>query len=121
MLDHKKLEVWPVGVNLVTKVYQITQDFPTNELSGLTSQIRRIAVSIPATIAEGAAQQTAQDFVRFLSTALTATAELETQINIARRLKYIKQADDLLINLASVKNMLQGLIRHYQPATAAHD
>jgi four helix bundle protein len=119
--DHKELDVWRVSVDLVTKVYQMTQDFPSNELSGLTSQIRRAAVSIPATIAEGAAQRTNREFVEFLTKARGAAAEVESYITTARRLKYVVHADELLITLSSVTKMLDEIIRHYQSSAELHD
>jgi four helix bundle protein len=114
MRDHKELDVWQAGVDLVTMVYLISHAFPKEELFGITSQMRRAAVSIPSNIAEGAARQTPKEFVQFLFVALGSAAELETQIIIANRLKYLEREDELLAKLASVRKMLHGLIRHYR-------
>ena len=76
MRPHEKLEVWKKAVDLVVTVYQKTESFPKEERFGLTSQIRRAAVSIPANIAEGAARQSDKEFAYFLSNAQGSSSEL---------------------------------------------
>jgi len=101
-------------MDLVAEVYLVTREFPKEELYGLTNQIRRAAVSIPSNISEGAARNSDKEFVQFLHIALGSAAELETQLLIAKRLKYMNQTDVLIDNLTSVMKMLGGLIRHYK-------
>lgn len=114
MRDHKELDVWIESVDVVTNVYFLTRNFPKEEIYGLTSQIRRAAVSIPSNIAEGAARQTEKEFIHFLYISLGSTAELETQIIIAKKLNFVSEVDDLLKHVTTVQKMLHGLIRHYR-------
>ena len=111
---HKDLDVWNKSVALVTSIYEITKDFPKDELFGLTSQIRRSAVSIPSNIAEGSARKGNKEFVQFLYISLGSMAELETQLIIATNLKYISSSKyDLIINdLTDIRKMLSGLIKY---------
>ena len=76
MRPHENLEVWKKAIEIVTEIYEITKSFPTEEKFGLTSQIRRAAVSIPANIAEGAARQSDKEFYNFLSIAKVQPANL---------------------------------------------
>ena len=86
---HKDMEVWKKSIELVTKIYEITKEFPNDEKFGLISQIRRAAISIPSNIAEGAARNSDKELVRFLDISLGSMAELETQLIIAENLKYL--------------------------------
>ena len=83
---HKDLEVWQKAIDLVEKSYRVTKTFPHEELYGLTSQIRRAAVSIPSNIAEGAARQTSKEYIQYLYIALGSLSELETQFIVAKRI-----------------------------------
>jgi four helix bundle protein len=114
MKDHKELDVWKESVDLVVQVYETAKDFPKDEMYGLTSQIRRAAISIPSNISEGAARNSEKEFIQFLHVALGSAAELETQVLIAKRLNYVQEVDQLLDKLTSVMKMLNGLIRHYR-------
>ena len=87
---HKDLEAWKESIKLVKLVYKLTNDFPNQELYGLTSQIRRAVISIPSNIAEGNARATAKETIRFIDIALGSLAELDTQLTIAQELSYIK-------------------------------
>ena len=87
---HKDLDVWKLGIQLVTEIYKSTSCFPKEETYGLTSQMRRCAVSIPSNIAEGAARNSKSEFLRYLYIALGSASELETQIIIAFNLDYLK-------------------------------
>ena len=87
--SYRDLRVWQVGMDLVEQIYRATQGFPSHEIYGLTSQIRRASVSIPSNIAEGHAREHTQEYLHHLSMAQASLAELETQIEIAKRLKYI--------------------------------
>jgi four helix bundle protein len=91
MRSHHNLDAWKKSVDFVVEVYKITDSFPKEERFGLTSQIRRAAVSIPANIAEGAARKSDKEFLQFLSIAQGSTSEVETEILIAYRLGYLSQ------------------------------
>jgi four helix bundle protein len=95
---------------LVTDIYRLTQGFPREELYGLTSQIRRAAVSIPSNIAEGQGRLTRGEFRQFLGQARGSYAELETQMIIAQNLGYMPDHVDSLDRLAEVGRLLNGLI-----------
>ena len=109
---HKKLKVWQLGMEIVMDVYKLTESFPEREKYGLTSQMRRCAVSIPSNIAEGAARNTKKEFVNFLHIAQGSLAELETQLEISLRLKLIGKDFWVVIDskLLEEDKMLSGLI-----------
>lgn len=86
----KELEIWKRSQEVCITVYSITQNFPNSEMFGLQSQIRRSAVSIPSNIAEGTSRNSNKEFSRFLEISLGSAYELETQLIIANRLKYIE-------------------------------
>lgn len=111
MNNYKELKVWQKGMELCTKVYQFSTGFPTDEIYGLTSQIRRSAVSIPSNIAEGAGRGTNKEFIHFLSISLGSAFELETQILIAERLNMIDKTDSSIIinEITEIEKMLRGL------------
>lgn len=110
---HKKLNLWSDAVDLAQQIYKVTERFPSNEQFGLTSQVRRAAVSIPSNIAEGAARQTKKEFLNFLHIAKGSLSELDTQLEIARRLEYLDQArgEALDERLEQIDRMLSGLVR----------
>jgi four helix bundle protein len=109
---HKKLNVWQLAMVIVEDVYNLTDTFPANERFGLTSQLRRCAVSVPSNIAEGAARNTTKEFINFLHIAQGSLSELDTQLEISFRLKLINQ--EILFSLDSkllqVDQMISGLI-----------
>jgi four helix bundle protein len=113
MKTHKDLEVWKKSIDLVTYVYKITKDFPKEELYGLTTQMRRSAISIPSNIAEGAARKNIKEFIQFLYVALGSFSELETQLIISKNLYYLK-SDNLSEEYASIGKMLISLIKYYR-------
>ena len=84
----KELKVWQKAIDLVTEIYTKSQEFPKEELYGLTSQIRRSAVSIPSNIAKGCGRKTNKDFANFLGISLGSAFELETQLIIAKKFKF---------------------------------
>lgn len=111
---HKDLDVWKKAMSFVTELYKITATFPKDERYGLTSQMRRAAVSIPSNISEGAARQSNKEFIQFLYIALGSNVEIETQLNIARDLNFIndetfEKMDD---NQNEISRMLMGLIKY---------
>src|SRR2546421_12926491 len=92
MRPHEKLDVWIRSIDLVMTVYKATESFPKEERFGLTSQIRRAAISVPANIAEGAARRSPKEFVHFISNAQGSARELETELLIAQRLGYLSES-----------------------------
>ena len=113
MRTHKDLGVWKDGISFVTKIYKITSSFPKEELYGITSQIRRAAVSIPSNIAEGAARKSTNEFRQFLYIALSSAAELNTQFIISNNLGFLEldNTEKLNSELDSISRRLQGLIK----------
>jgi len=99
-------------MKLVKHIYKSTATFPREELYGLTSQMRRAAISIPSNIAEGAARETTPEFLRFLYIARGSLSELETQTLIAQDLSYLADGDSLLEGMRHVSVLLSGLIRN---------
>jgi len=87
--NYRELKVWQHSIELSASIYQLTSGFPKEELYGLTSQMRRAAVSIPSNIAEGHSRESTKEYLHHLSFALGSLAELETQLVIAERLKYV--------------------------------
>jgi len=111
---HKDLRVWKLSMDFVIDVYKVTKDFPVSERFGLTQQIRRAAVSIPSNIAEGAARRNTKEMIQFLYIALASVSELETQLELSRRLGYLKENEQLGNDLISICKMLIKLIRSLQ-------
>lgn len=91
MKTFRDLQIWQKAMTLVTNCYSVTSNFPKEEQFGLTSQIRRSAISIPSNIAEGFGRDTNKDYLRFLTIALGSLFEFQTQIEIAFNLKYINE------------------------------
>ena|SRR3989338_935438 len=111
--DYKKLQVWGKAMDLVIAVYDVTKRFPSDEKFGLTSQIRRAAVSIPSNIAEGKMRGGDVEFRRFLFISFASGAELETQIDIAKRISETSKLDYLKVDtlLSETMKMLNSLIK----------
>ena len=110
--NYQELIVWQKAMDLVEDVYKSSRDFPREEIYALTSQIRRAAVSIPSNIAEGQGRRTTLDFLRHLSIAYGSLREVETQILIAGRLRYVAQTrvDDVMDLAGEVGRLLNGLM-----------
>jgi four helix bundle protein len=104
-------------MDLVVECYTITKKFPKTEVYGLSSQIQRAAVSIPANIAEGRQRQHRREFSQHLSIASGSLAELETHVRIAKRLDYVRadQSKDILDKTTEIGKMLNGLQRSIKP------
>lgn len=111
MKNFKNLKVWQKGMDLVKNVYKSSKNFPKEELFGLTSQIRRSAISIPSNVAEGSGRRTEKEFNRFLDIALGSSFELETQLIIAHELEFLSDENFLHLNteLDEEQKMIIGL------------
>jgi len=114
MKTHKDLKAWQYAINFVTDIYIVTGSYPKDELYGLTSQLRRAAVSIPSNIAEGAGRDSSKDNLKFLSYSQSSLSEVETQIVISLKLGYITQAEyeKLDKKMIAIRSLIAGLIRH---------
>ena len=114
MRPHEKLDVWAKAIDFVVTIYKTTESFPKEEKFGLTSQVRRAAVSIPANIAEGAARDSPKEFAHFLSNAQGSASELETELLIAHRLGYLQESVylELRATLDSIGRMIIGLSQY---------
>lgn len=105
---HYKLEAWKQSRELVLSVYTLAQNFPKEEMFGLTSQMRRAAVSIPSNIAEGAARSTKKEFAQFVSISKGSLSELETQMLISSELGYLSPEHEIFAHLDRVGQLLSG-------------
>jgi len=111
--DHTKLRAFELADTLVVEVYRLTRTFPKEEQFGLTSQIRRAAVSVASNIVEGCARHTLADYVRFLDIAYGSSREVQYQITLAQRLGFVKQEDSakILERCEETSKVLNGLLR----------
>jgi len=110
--SYRDLVAWQKAMKFVTAIYEVTQRFPSEERYGLTNQLRRASVSVPSNIAEGQARFSQKEFHHFLSMARGSLVEIETQLLIARNLKYLQpaKAEDLLATADELGRILNGLI-----------
>src|ERR1035438_9756760 len=107
----RELRVWQGGMDVVETVYRLSAGFPKSELYGLTSQIRRAAVSVPSNIAEGHSRASTKEYLNHLSMAQGSLAEVQTQLEIAKRLGYLveRQLDPILEEAAILGKQLHAL------------
>jgi four helix bundle protein len=109
MHNFKKMKIWQEACNLVTNVYQLTERIPVSECYGLTSQIQRATVSIPANIAEGAGRTTDLEFKRFLDIAIGSAFELETLVILAGNLGFISE-EDATTSTTNISNLYKMIL-----------
>ena len=107
---HHRLKAWQKGIRFVQSVYALTAHFPAEEKYGLTSQLRRAAVSVPSNIAEGAGRESSKDFLRFLAQARGSLCEVETQAIIARELGYVTDLEKLAMEMDELFALIGGLM-----------
>jgi len=112
-LNHKELDVWQLSVAFTTKLYNLTEKFPNSELYGLTSQLRRAAVSVSSNIAEGSARKSKAERIRFFEMARSSIVEIDTQLEISIRLNLVKRIDlgELDIDINRIFAMLSKLMK----------
>ncbi len=117
---HTKLIVWQKAMELALLVYEISKAFPSEEKFGITSQVRRSAVSIPSNIAEGRSRGTRKDYAQFLHVALGSAAELETQLTLAYRLSIAKNPSytTAIELLKEVRRMLFAMVASLKSSTS---
>lgn len=113
MRDHTKLRAFELADEVAVLVYRVTKGFPKEEMFGLTSQIRRAAVSVPSNIVEGCARDGEADYLRFLHVAFGSLRELRYQLNLAKRLGFLasKDASILELKVVETEKVLNSLIR----------
>ena len=113
----RDLNIWKDTINLVKFIYEITKTFPSSEIYGLTSQIRRAAVSVPSNIAEGHIRKHTAEFRHFLYIALGSLAELETQIVITKELGYVDKdtGEQLIGKIEVIGKQIRSLISKLTP------
>ena len=113
MRDHTKLRAFELADEVAVLVYRVTEGFPREESYGLTSQVRRAAVSVPSNIVEGCARDSQADYLRFLYIAFGSLRELHYQLDLAKRLGFMPNQDSSLIEpkIVETEKVLNGLIR----------
>jgi four helix bundle protein len=113
MHDFRKLEVWQEAKQLTKQIYKEVQKFPKEEMFGLSSQIKRAAISVPSNIAEGAGRKTDKDFANFLSYAIGSAYEIETQLELSAELGFMDKevAEKLISATQTVERKLFNLRR----------
>ena len=113
MRDHTKLLAFTLADEVVILIYRLTADFPREELYGLTSQMRRAAISVPSNIVEGCARDSQADYLRFLYIAFGSLRELHYQLNLSKRLIFFNNQDSPQIEskIIEAEKVLNGLIR----------
>lgn len=111
--SYKDLIVWKKSYDLCLEIYRVTKGFPGEERYGLTSQLRRAAVSVPSNIAEGYGRRTTPDYIRALYIAYGSICEVETQVMLSHDLKYIKAVEMKSLEdlIGEVERMLKALIK----------
>jgi four helix bundle protein len=119
-MKYSDLRVWQEAMDLVTEIYQLTKVFPSSEKFGLANQLQRAAVSVPSNIAEGHGRKSTNAYLNHLSIAFGSLMELETQVQIAERLKFITKEDvtRLLAETDQVAKMLSALKKSLNKKTA---
>lgn len=111
---HHDLDAWQLAIGLVKDVYALTASFPPSDAYGLTSQIRRCAVSVPSNIAEGSARLTEKELLHFLGIARGSLSELETQLILAKELGYLDAESFPEEKLERLFGLISGLINHHR-------
>lgn len=116
MRDHRKLQVFHIANDLVLETYRQTQHFPREEVYGLTSQMRRCAVSVAANIVEGCARQTHKEYVNFLNIAFGSLRELGYYIDLSQQLNYLTESghQQMFARYEHCAKVLSGLIKSLQ-------
>jgi four helix bundle protein len=114
--SYKDLQIWKVSMDFVVEVYKLTDKFPSSELYGLTSQIRRSSVSIPSNIAEGSCRKNTKEYIQFIYISNGSLSEVETQLEIANKLGYFTDIEYFNKKIRYMRAMLVNLIYSLQRA-----
>jgi four helix bundle protein len=118
-VNHKDLEVWKHSTVLAKTAYKLCADFPPSELHGLSSQMRRSAVSIPSNITEGAARGTDKELVHFPHIVPGSLAELDTQYILSKEFQFTQACEEVEKYIENVRKMTLGLIKHLKNSGTA--
>ena len=112
MSNFRNLLIWQKSIALTTKIYASTKNFPKEEIYGLTSQIRRSAVSIPSNIAEGFGRDSNKEYLRFLNISMGSLFEMQTQLEIAKNIEYLTEEEfnNLYEDSREVERMLVSFV-----------
>jgi four helix bundle protein len=110
---YRDLDIWKKGIELVKEIYRLTEKFPKQEMYCLVPQMRRSAISVPSNVAEGFRRYHNKEYRQFLYVSLGSCAELETQVTIAKELKYIKKdEEDILLERSDhICRMISNLLK----------
>jgi len=111
MKTHKDLDIWNLAIELVVKIYKESKNFPKEEMYGLSSQLRRASISVASNIAEGAARQSKEEFIRFVYYSLGSLSEIETQLIIANKIGYINN-DDYAKDIEILRRKILNFIKY---------
>ncbi|MEP1094972.1 MAG: four helix bundle protein [Cyclobacteriaceae bacterium] len=113
MRRFKDLEIWTLSKSISVEVYQKTKEFPKEEIYGLTSQMRRAAISIPSNISEGCSRNSNKEFVRFLEIAIGSSFELETQLTISMELGFLRkeEGEELILEINRLQSKINSFIK----------
>ncbi|WP_420577625.1 four helix bundle protein [Ekhidna sp.] len=111
MNNFRELKVWQRAIDLATLIYSLTKSFPESEKYGLTSQLQRATISVSSNIAEGSGRQTKPDFKHFLSISLGSLYEIESQLVVSHKLKYIseKEVNMAITEVSEIQKMIYSL------------
>jgi four helix bundle protein len=117
--SYRDLIAWQKGVDLAVEIYKATRTFPREEVYGLTSQVRRAAVSVPSNLAEGQGRRTKGEFAHFTGFSMGSLQEIETQLIIAGRLGYMQETavDGILAASDEVARLIRGLQKSLEPTS----
>ncbi|MBW6514042.1 MAG: four helix bundle protein [Candidatus Syntrophosphaera sp.] len=111
MYSYTDFDLYKLSIKLVLEVYKATEDFPRQEQFGLSSQMRRSAVSIPSNIAEGSGRHTTKEFIQYLYMSNGSLSELETHVEISRQLGFIRDTANLVDHIKRIRPMILQLIK----------
>ena len=119
----RDLRIWQKGMELVEKIYKVTGQFPKAETYGLAAQMQRASVSIPSNVAEGFRRRHPREYKQYLNISLGSCGELETQIEIAKRLGYVgeKVCEELVGEIEYVCKMIHTLVKTLVSSLTTHD
>ncbi|MEP5614020.1 MAG: four helix bundle protein [Cyclobacteriaceae bacterium] len=113
MRNFRDLEIWTLSRSIAVGTYQKTKKFPREEVYGLTSQMRRAAISVPSNISEGCSRNSNKEFIRFLEIAIGSSFELETQLSISLELGFLKreEAEELILEVYRLQSKINSFIK----------
>ena len=119
MKTHKDLDIWKLGIELVEEIYKLCENYPNDERFGIVSQLKRAAISIPSNIAEGSARNSQKEFIQFCYISLGSLSEIETQLIISEKLKFLPQENlkKVLLNIETLRKKLLNFIKYLKRKT----